>query len=118
MPGSDRIQKLKNELIQALIEEAGRTGQFDIDAMTFAEIELFGHGYGKQVAAEIQQALAEDQAARLNEAKGQEFACPKCGHSCPAEPGARHLKTLDGGVQFSEPKCFCKTCRKTFFPSA
>lgn len=38
MSGFDRVQKLKHELIQALIEEAGRTGQLDIDAMSFAEI--------------------------------------------------------------------------------
>jgi|SRR6056297_231033 len=118
MPISDRTKKLKDELIQALIEEAGQTGQFDIDAMPFAAMELFGHGLGKQVAAEIQQALAEHQAARLNEAQGEQFACPQCERPCSASSGARHLKTLDGDVEFNEPKCFCKTCRKTFFPSA
>ena len=118
MPISERTKKLKDELIQALIEEAGQTGQFDIDAMPFVAMELFGHGFGRQVAAEIQQARAEHQAARLNEARGEEFACPKCGLACPAEAGLRRLKTLDGDVQFREPKCFCKTCRKTFFPSA
>ena len=111
-------EELFEELVQALIDEGMTAEQFEIDAMPFAQMERFGHGLGKQLGRRIQEALAEHQAARLNEQAGDQYDCPQCGRACRADPGARTLRTLDGEVEFSEPKCFCKSCRKAFFPSA
>jgi len=118
MPISERTEKLKDELVQALIEDATATGDFELDVMPFAEMEIFGHGFGKALAAEIQQALAEAQAAHMNQTHDEQYACPRCGRICRADAGRRQLKTLDGEVEFREPKCTCKKCRKSFFPSA
>lgn len=111
-------EALFEQLVQALIDEGVTAETFDIGAMPFAQMEMFGHGLGKQLAQRIQQALAEQQAAHINEQAGGQYACPQCGRSCRAQTGGRQLTTLDGDVEFAELKCFCKTCRKSFFPSA
>lgn len=107
-----------NELVQTLLDEGVTAQTFDLDAMPFAQMELFGHGWGQQLARQIQVALAEAQAARLKEHTGDEHACPHCGRVCRTAPQPRRLSTLDGEVEFAEPKCFCPKCRKAFFPSA
>jgi hypothetical protein len=107
-------EELFEQLVDALIDEGMTAEEFDIDAMPFAQMELFGHGLGRQLARRIQQALAQRQGERMAE----EFDCPQCGRSCRAQTGGRRMKTLDGDVEFAEPKCFCKSCRKAFFPSA
>lgn len=114
---SERAKTLRDELVQTLIEDGVTAEEFALEAMPFAQMELFGHEFGKQVAGEIQKALVEAQAARLNEQAGDRHECPQCGRECRAGTGRRTLKTLDGEVEFSEPKCFCKKCRKSFFPS-
>jgi len=115
---SERVQKLQQELVQALLEEGVTAEEFALDSMPFAEMELFGHQFGKQIAAEIQTALAEAQASQLNQQAAHRYNCPSCGRAARADTSPRRLTTLDGDVEFGEPKCFCKTCRKAFFPSA
>jgi hypothetical protein len=107
-------EELFEQLVDALIDEGMTAEEFDIDAMPFAQMERFGHGLGRQLAQRIQEALASRQGERMAEV----FECPQCGRSCRAQRGGRRMKTLDGDVEFPEPKCFCKTCRKVFFPSA
>jgi hypothetical protein len=107
-------EELFGQLVDALLDEGRTAEEFDIDAMPFAQLELFGPGLGRQLARRIQEALAERQGERMAEV----FDCPQCGRACRAGAGGRRLKTLDGDVEFAEPKCFCKTCRKAFFPSA
>jgi hypothetical protein len=107
-------EELFEQLVDALIDEGMTAEEFDIDAMPFAQMELFGHALGRQLAQRVQQALAQRQGERMAE----EFDCPQCGRSCRAQTGGRRMKTLDGDVEFAEPKCFCKSCRKAFFPSA
>lgn len=111
-------QELIEDLVQALIAEGVTAETFDIDQMPFAEMEQFGHGLGKVLAQRIQAALAEAQAARMNEQAEDLYDCPTCGRACRSDPAPRRLTTLDGEVEFAEPKCFCKSCRKAFFPSA
>lgn len=115
---SERTKQLRDELVQTLIDEGVSAEEFALESMPFAQMELFGHEFGRQVAGEIQKALIEAQAARLNDEAGEQHACPQCGAACRADTAPRRLKTLDVDVQFEEPKCFCKSCRKSFFPSA
>jgi hypothetical protein len=111
-------EELFEQLVQALLDERMTAEEFNIDAMPFARMEQLGHGLGKQLARRIQQALAERQGARMNAQAGEQYNCPGCGRSCRAAPNSRTLHTLDGEVEFAEPRCFCKSCRKVFFPSA
>lgn len=111
-------RELMARLVQTLLDEGVTAQTFDLDAMPFAQMELFGHNLGQQLARQIQAALAEAQATRLAERTVNEHACPRCGRTCRAAPQTRRLKGLDGEVEFCEPKCFCPSCRKAFFPSA
>lgn len=109
--------ELMARLVQTLLDEGVTAQTFDLDAMPFAAMEQLGHGLGKVLARRIQAALAEAQAARMREQRGDEHACPQCGQPCRAESQRRTLQTLDGAVEFAEPKCVCAACRRSFFPS-
>lgn len=111
-------KELMARLVKTLLDEGVTAQTFDLDAMPFAAMEMFGHGLGKVLARQIQAALAEAQAARIREQHGADHGCPQCGQSCRAAPQPRTMQTLDGEVEFAEPKCFCPACRKSFFPSA
>ena len=109
-----RSAELLEELVQALIDEGMESGQFEIDSMRYAQMELLGHGLGKQLSQRVQAALADRQGQRMPRA----FACPRCGRQCEAEQQPRPITSLDGKVELPETRCYCKKCRKNFFPSA
>ena len=109
-----RSAALFEELVQELVKEGQETGEFQIDSMRFAQMEMMGHGLGKELSRRVQEALAECQTEQMP----QSFACPQCSRDCPAETKQKKITTLDGDVEISEVRCFCKKCRKSFFPSA
>lgn len=109
-----RSTVLFEELVATLVEEGMETGEFEIDSMRFAQMELFGHGLGRELSRRVQEELAARQGARMPTA----FACPTCGRECAAEARGRPVVSLDGEVEIDEVRCRCKTCRRSFFPSA
>lgn len=49
-------------------------------------------------------------------------SCPKCGQQVEDKPPKegdepRHLQTRVGEAEWLEPKTYCRTCRRSFFPS-
>lgn len=61
------------------------------------------------------EASLEQQAQRL----GEEHVCPDCGGGCPVERDSRSLVVRGGAeVTHQEPQCYCRKCRRSFFPSA
>ena len=74
-------KELMARLVQTLLDEGQTAETFDLDSMPFAQMEQLGHGVGKELARQIQGALAEAQAARMNEQHGAEYACPQCGQT-------------------------------------
>lgn len=111
---SKRSTELFQELVQALVDEGMDSGEFDIDSMRYAQMEMMGHLLGKDLSRQVQAELAARQGERMPE----RFACPRCGRECRAETKPKPLTSLDGEVELSETRCFCKKCRKSFFPSA
>jgi len=109
-----RSAELFEQLVQALLDEGMETGQFQIDSMRYAQMELLGHGLGKELSRRVQAALADRQGQRMAKA----FSCPTCGRECAAEPKPKPMTSLDGDLELPETRCFCKACRKSFFPSA
>ena len=59
--------------------------------------------------------VATSQQGRL---LGIEQPCPQCGHLCGVDLEERHLQVRGGTFEHQEPKCYCPTCRRAFFPSA
>lgn len=68
------------------------------------------------------EALTRQQASRLPETQ----PCPECGRECavkqpdPAsqERRSRPMRLRGGSFQLAEPHCYCRQCRRSFFPSA
>ena len=106
--------ELFEALVQALVEERIAADEIDIDSMKFAQMELLGHGLGKQLAGRVQQALVSRQA----EPMPRVFGCPTCGRQCRAETKPKTIQSLDGEVELTEIYCHCPKCRRSFFPSA
>jgi hypothetical protein len=49
---------------------------------------------------------------------GEKQPCPQCGQLCRVGSAERPLRASGGVIQLREPKCYCPTCRRDFFPSA
>lgn len=111
-PGS-RAADLFKELVEALVDEGMETGDFEIDSMRYAQMEMLGHGLGKELSRQVQEALSE----RQREVLPDTFPCPECGRDCVGERGHKTVMSLDGEVELPEVRCVCKKCRKSFFPS-
>ena len=47
-----------------------------------------------------------------------EQACPQCGASCKLNSQQRTMQAQGAKVSWSEAKCYCQKCRRSFFPSA
>ena len=78
---SERTHNLQRQLVEPLVEDAsGETGVDDA-SMTFALIEQFGHGIGRELATAVQKGLAERQAEVLGATKDDLYNCPHCGQA-------------------------------------
>lgn len=49
---------------------------------------------------------------------GAEQACPQCGRPCGVAVEQRPIQVRGGAFEHQEPRCYCPTCRRAFFPSA
>jgi len=75
--------------------------------------------------------LTSKQAERLTETQ----PCPECGQECDvkrpseapseqphndqdAKKKSREMKLRGGTFELAEPSCYCRSCRRSFFPSA
>lgn len=117
-------RKLSPEELQAVTRLAKQWGKIvvkhafgeqgpglDVD---FAQME--------QVASAAAQGLAEGAletaTAQQGQLMGEKQPCPHCGQLCTVGSAERPLRASGGVVQLREPKCYCPTCRRDFFPSA
>ena len=114
-------RKLSNEELQAIQRLAKQWGKI-----------VVGRAFGQQGPGldvdleEVAQAAAkglvagtlEEATEQQNELMGQEHACPSCQRPCLAAPEERTIHVKGGAFQLREPKCYCPTCRRAFFPSA
>ena len=60
----------------------------------------------------------EEATSRQEQQLGETQPCPTCGRRCTVTEAERPLHVKGGTFQFREPKCYCLTCRRDFFPSA
>ena len=56
--------------------------------------------------------------AQQGQLLGEKQPCPQCGQLCTVGREERPLRVKGGVVPLREPKCYCPTCRRDFFPSA
>src|SRR4051794_11666475 len=49
---------------------------------------------------------------------GDHQPCPACARDCPVDTASRTIQARGGTIQYNEPLCHCRACRRDFFPSA
>lgn len=82
----------------------------------FDDIEELAVQTGKAIALSILDQALDGQASSPVPVDWEN--CGHCGKPLQLEePEPRILTTRAGDVQWNEPKRFCQTCRKSFFPS-
>jgi hypothetical protein len=116
-------RKLSPEELQAVKRLAKQWGKIVVKhafgeqgpglAVDFAQME--------EVASAAAQGLTEGAletaAAQQGQLLGDQQPCPHCGKLCTVGCAERPLRVKGGVVSLREPKCYCPTCRRDFFPS-
>lgn len=85
-------------------------------ARTLLEIEELAIKVGDELARQL---ASGDLSERSCEAADEEqFSCPDCGRICDVEPDLEPLilQGRRGEIEYSEPRCHCRSCRRDFFP--
>jgi len=87
----------------------------------------------EEIAVQMQQALLKGFCEATTQQQGgrlpQTLACPQCGAECEVEPRegkrppdrkgrSRSMQLRGGAFELVEPRCYCRSCRRSFFPSA
>jgi hypothetical protein len=60
----------------------------------------------------------EEATSQQGQQLGEQQPCPTCGKLCLVVSEERPIHVQGGAFQLREPKCYCPTCRRAFFPSA
>ncbi len=83
----------------------------DVD---LAQMEQVAHAAAQGLTAGVLEETTSQQAELL----GAQQPCPQCGRCCSIGSAERPVDALGGSFLLQEPKCYCPTCRRDFFPSA
>lgn len=93
--------------IEALLAERSKKDELDL-----SDIEHLVREAGQRVMQELTNDLAEEEAAKEEEAK-----CPECGQIARYKGKKRRdMVTETGEVSLERGYYYCPTCRKGFFP--
>jgi len=117
-------RKLTAEELQAVTRLAKQWGKIvvrqafgdqgpglDVD---FAQMEEVACAAAQGVTEGALEAAAAQQGRQL----GDQQPCPQCGRLCTITSAERPFRVKGAIMQLREPKCYCPTCRRDFFPSA
>jgi hypothetical protein len=85
--------------------------ELDVDLSQMEDVAVAA---ARGLTAGVLEEATSQQSRRL----GAEQACPSCGRLCGVEAEERSLEVRGGAFDHQEPKCYCPTCRRAFFPSA
>ena len=109
----DRLRARVKGFVEQLIKEEKASLRA---AKTFVDIEDLAVEVGDEVARSL---ASSDLAQRSVEATTQQrFACPDCSRVCPIKDELEPLilQGKRGEIEYSEPCCHCRSCRRDFFP--
>lgn len=116
----EKIEILKEKL-DRLMREAAETAA-DLQAaergtrgpVHFSRIEAAAHAVGCALSNGIQERVVREAVADIP----PKLPCPQCGQLCKVKFDRRTIHSIDGPVVVLEPECYCRRCRRDFFPSA
>lgn len=107
------VSRLAKQWGKIVVKQAfGEQGPgLDVD---FAQMEEVACAAARGLSEGALQAATAQQGQLL----GEKQPCPQCGQLCAVGSAERPLRAKGGVVPLREPKCYCPTCRRDFFPSA
>lgn len=82
----------------------------DVDLFTMEEIAVTA---AKALVRGAVETMTENQIDSLE----AEEPCPGCGKLCQLDLQSRSIQVRGGPAELTEPKAYCSTCRRAFFPS-
>jgi hypothetical protein len=117
-------RKLTPEELQAITRLAKQWGKIvvrqafgekgpglDVDLTQMEEV-AFAAAQGLTAGA------LEEATSQQGQQLGEQQPCPTCARLCMVMSEERPIHAKGGAFQLREPKCYCSTCRRAFFPSA
>lgn len=109
------LAKRLNEEILRLAEQAAAERGLEEEVGDEALITII-----EEIAVAVGDAVAQAIIRRKLEADSAcaDPHCPECGERGLRKGGRdRTILTRRGEVEFTEPECYCRRCRRSFFPS-
>ena len=109
----DQLRSRVQGFVQQLLDEEKSSLR---KAGTLLDIEHLAGEVGDEIARQL---ASGDLAERVREVAAEKhFPCPECGRTCPVQ--ADHepliLQGRRGEIEYAEPRCHCRSCRRDFFP--
>ena len=103
--------------VRAMVGELAREHQRELAAAgTLVDLEELTCQIGDEFARQLCERELVNRGRQAADA--EQCECPECGLPCPrGEPEPVVLQGLRGEVGFNQPSCFCRHCRRSFFPS-
>ncbi|REJ88901.1 MAG: hypothetical protein DWQ34_21030 [Planctomycetota bacterium] len=109
----DQLRGKIHGFVEQLLKEEHATFR---KSQTLLEIENQAIEIGDEIARQL---AAGDLANRSSQTSEQQlFCCPTCGRSCRVEQDLEPLilQGRRGEIEYAEPRCHCRSCRRDFFP--
>lgn len=110
----DRLRVRVQSFVEQLLKEEKSLLR---KAQTLCDIEDLAVAVGDEIARQL---ASGDLSERAREMADQErFHCPECGRECIVEQDEEPLilQGRRGEIEYAEPRCHCRSCRRDFFPS-
>ena len=106
------------ERVQGFVEQLLKEEKSSLrEAQTLLEIENQAIEIGDELVRQLANSDLSERSQQVTEQ--QQFHCPMCGRQCSVEqdPEPLILQGKRSELEYSEPRCHCRTCRRDFFPN-
>jgi hypothetical protein len=106
------VSRLAKQWGKIIVKQAfGEQGPgLDVDFALMEEV-------ASAAARGLTEGALEAATAQQGQLLGAKQPCPHCGKLCTVASEERPMRAKGGSVALREPKCYCPTCRRDFFPS-
>lgn len=107
------VARLAKQWGKIVVRHAFGDGGPNLD-VDFAQMEEVA----RAAARGLTEGSLEEATAQQGQRLGERQLCPTCGQHCSVASEERPFRVKGAVIQLREPKCYCPTCRRDFFPSA
>lgn len=109
----DRLRKRIQEMARQLVAEEKSTFR---GARTLLDLENLTVEMGDELVRQLASTDLDERSEEV--ARKSTHACPDCGRQCAVEQDHEPLilQGRRGEIEYAEPRCHCRSCRRDFFP--